>query len=115
MKKQTTLHQIEITAPGHLQIRFALDFEDDAGNIIAHRSETQGGRFHRLAVEVGGDVDAALAAVHAHLADAWGFPPLDAESVNAIHAHAMTAWTPAKKAAWEAAKAKQRAAQEKAA
>ena len=59
LSKQTAVDQIEVTRNGTIQIRIALELTEN-GNVISSR-------WHRTAIEVGGDVDAQMAAVNAHI------------------------------------------------
>lgn len=80
MYKQTSINQIEITEGGTVQFRIALDIMD--GETIAAR------KWHRSAVENGGDVDAQMAAVNAHL-ESMGWPPVT--DYKALKDHAALA------------------------
>ena len=66
IEKQTIIDQIEITRSGHVQIRFGLLLVEDGNEISC--------AWHRTAVEPGGDVDAQIAAVNAHLAQMGKMP-----------------------------------------
>jgi len=94
--KQTIIDQIEITREGHVQVRMrklVVDGEDvfDLG-------------YHRTIVEIGGDLDKQMAEVNAHLTS-MGFGSIASEEVNEVRAHAMVAWTPERRAAFELIKA----------
>lgn len=107
MKTQISVNQIEITEIGHIQVRLSKEICDDAGNVIGYAEP----RWHRTAIEIGGDVDAQMQAVNAHL-ETMGFPAVSAEDISQIAAHSVVAWTPTKVAAWNAAKAADIARQE---
>ena len=59
ISKQTVLDQIEVTRNGTIQIRIALELVEN-GVVISNR-------WHRTTIEAGGDVDAQMAAVNAHI------------------------------------------------
>lgn len=59
IEKQTVLDQIEITRNGILQIRIALELVEN--DTVINR------RWHRTAIEPGGDVGAQMANVNKHL------------------------------------------------
>lgn len=59
IEKQTVIDQIEVARNGHVQIRFGLLLVEDGQEI--------GCQWHRTAIEPGGDVDAAIAAVNADI------------------------------------------------
>lgn len=57
--KQTVVDQIEVTRNGTIQVRIALELVEN-GVVLNHR-------WHRTLIEFGGDVDAQMAAVNAHI------------------------------------------------
>lgn len=63
--KQSTINQIEITEGATVQFRIALE--------VVENEEVLSRTWHRSAIEKGGDVDAQMAAVNAHLAS-MGWP-----------------------------------------
>ena len=78
--KQTVVDQIEITRNGALQIRIALELVED-GAVLSNK-------WHRTAVEPGGDVGAQIAAVNEHLAQ-MGKQPVNAADIAKIKAHQL--------------------------
>jgi len=71
INKRTAVDQIEVTRNGTIQVRIALEVVDGS-NIIAHK-------WHRTAIEAGGDVDAQMAAVNAHITS----EPMNEQPVSA--------------------------------
>ena len=59
IEKKTIIDQIEITRSGTIQVRFAILLVEDGTEIDS--------KWHRTAIEPGGDVDVQLALVNAHL------------------------------------------------
>lgn len=88
---RTVIDQIEIRANGTLQIRLLKQIVN--GDAVVQST------YHRTAIEPGGDCDALLAAVGAHLA-ALGFPRLSPDEWQRVKDHAAVAWTPDAIAAW---------------
>jgi hypothetical protein len=80
--KQLILNVIEPTKNGTLQIKF--DKLSSDGDFLG---------FHRTAIEPGGDVNAQIAAVNAHMGRE-GFAPLPDEDLAFIHREAAFRWTP---------------------
>lgn len=95
IEKKTVLDQIEITSSGAIQIRIGLLLVED-GNVIDTK-------WHRSAIEPGGDIDAQMSAVNAHL-EQMGKLPVGAEDIARIKSHADVAWTPDVVKAFRAAK-----------
>jgi len=85
--KQTVVDQIEITRTGDIQVRF--------GKLLVEGDNEISCQWHRTMIPPGGDVDAQLAVVNAHLIQ-MGEQPVDAAGIAKIKAHAQTAWTPEK-------------------
>lgn len=85
IEKRTTVQQIEITAGGFIQVRFALDLVED-GKVIQRQ-------WHRTAIEPGGDVDAQIVAVNANLAQ-MGKNAVPVPDVTRVKQHASVAWSP---------------------
>ena len=79
--KQLILNVIEPTKSGTLQIKF--DKLSSDGDFLG---------FHRTAIEPGGDVNAQIAAVNAHVG-LEGFAPLPDEDLAFIHREAAFRWT----------------------
>ena len=71
IEKRTVIDQIEVTRDGTVQIRFALLLVKDGTEIDC--------KWHRTAIELGGDVDAQLAVVNEHLAAMGKAPTVSAE------------------------------------
>jgi hypothetical protein len=57
--RKTVIDQIEVARTGHLQIRLALLLIEDGVEVDS--------KWHRTAIEPGGDLDAQIALVNAHL------------------------------------------------
>ena len=57
--KQTVVDQIEVTRNGTIQVRIALELVEN-GAVLNYK-------WHRTAIDAGGDVDAQMAAVNAHI------------------------------------------------
>ena len=60
IEQKTIIDQIEILRTGHVQIRFGLLLIEDGKEIDC--------KWHRTSVAPGGNLDAQIAAVNAHLA-----------------------------------------------
>jgi hypothetical protein len=92
IETRANVNQIEVLADGHIQVRFALELAD-SGKVIDRT-------WHRTTVEPGGDVDAQIAAVNAHLNAGVRvrpdvirvFPVLPAGEIRPIKDHAAVAW-----------------------
>ena len=69
--KQTVVDQIEVNRNGTIQIRIALELVEN-GAVLNHK-------WHRTAIEAGGDVDAQIAAVNAHITS----EPMNEQPVSA--------------------------------
>lgn len=82
--KKTILDQIEITRDGVVQIRLAKIIEEDGVELAKE--------YHRTSVEPGGDVDAQMAAVNAHLV-AMKQAPLEASALGYLKPIANAAHT----------------------
>lgn len=78
IERQTIIDQIEIIRNGVIQIRFGLLLVEDGVEIDC--------KWHRTAVEPGGDVDAQIAAVNAHLASMGKARVEDTSLLNSIAA-----------------------------
>lgn len=85
--KRVIVDQIEIARDGHIQIRLKKQIIDGA--------ETFDLGYHRTIVEVGGNVDAQVATLNAHLAQ-MGFPAIQAEEIADVKKYAAIAFTPQK-------------------
>lgn len=85
IEKKTVIDQIEVTRAGHIQIRI--------GKLIVEDGRELSCQWHRTAVEVGGDVDAQIEAVNAHLIE-MGEAPIDAAGIAKVKTMAVAAWTP---------------------
>lgn len=88
--KKTIVDQIEITKDGHIQIRMRKQIVD--GNAVFDLG------FHRTSIECGGNVEAQMNAVNAHLAN-MGLGPVHDDEIDQIKSHAALAFTPEKIAA----------------
>jgi hypothetical protein len=86
IQKQTILDQIEITRNGTIQFRIGLLLVEDGQEITEPK-------WHRSAIEPGGDVDAQVAAVNANLKQ-MGQAELPADDLAKLKAHSEVAWTP---------------------
>lgn len=71
--RRTVIDQIELRRDGATQIRFGLVIEEDRVEIDC--------KWHRTAVPPGGDLDAQIAAVDAHLA-LMGHPPVERDMID---------------------------------
>ena len=71
ISKNTVVDQIEVIRNGIIQVRIALEFVEN-GVVLSSR-------WHRTAIEVGGDVDAQMAAVNAHITS----EPMNEQPVSA--------------------------------
>lgn len=94
IEKKTIVDQIEVTQGGHVQIRFAVQLVED-GKVIDSK-------WHRTSVVPGGDVDAQIAVVNAHLESMGKARVIDTPGVDRIKAIARVAHTPAAVAAFRA-------------
>ena len=83
--QKTTIHQIEITGDKTIQLRLALDFVDDDGNVIGSREP----RYHRTSFPLDTPIDAQMAAVNAHL-KSFGWP--EVSDYTAIKGYSSVAW-----------------------
>lgn len=81
---RTVLDQIEITRIGGIQLRFGLLLEENGIELDC--------KWHRTAVEPGGDIVAQFGAVNAHLAQ-MGKVPISHDTMLIVQAHAAVAWT----------------------
>lgn len=98
MKKQISINQIEITQPGHIQVRLVKQVVEDDGTVVSQD-------YHRTTIECGGDVAAQMKAVNDHLAT-MGWPAVSDADIADIQSHATVAWKPARVAAWQKISAK---------
>lgn len=80
--KQLIIDQIEVTKNGTIQIRMHKLSSD--GDMLGN---------HRTAIEPGGDIDAQIAAVNAHMGSE-GFAPIPDADVARVKATAAATWTP---------------------
>ena len=96
LEKRTVISQIEVTEPGHLQIRFCKQIVEDGKVLMSE--------YHRTSVECGGDVVAQMTAVNTHLIQ-MNCEPVSASDIDRITAIANTDWTPARTNAWTQMKA----------
>ena len=80
--KQLIIDQIEVTQTGTIQIRMHKISSD--GDMIGN---------HRTAIEPGGDIDAQIAAVNAHMGSE-GFAAIPDADVARVKATAAATWTP---------------------
>ena len=80
MPKQIVVDQIEVTNNGTIQIRMHKLSSD--GDLIGN---------HRTAIEPGGDVDAQMAAVNAHMGSE-GYAPIAPEDIQRVKTIAQAAW-----------------------
>lgn len=85
IEKRTVVDQIEIARSGYVQIRFGLLLVDDGNEINC--------KWHRTAIEPGGNVDAQIAVVNSHLA-AMGKSPVGQADIDRIKSFAKVAHTP---------------------
>ena len=93
MPKQLIIDQIEITNNGTVQVRMHKLSSD--GDLIGN---------HRTSIEPGGNVDAQVAAVNAHMATE-NYSAISAADVVKLTAICNAAWTPEVIAAYQAAQA----------
>lgn len=77
IQRKTILDQIEITRSGRIQLRFALLLVEDDVELDC--------KWHRTAIEPGGDVDAQIALVNEHL-QAMGKAPIEADRIPELKA-----------------------------
>ena len=91
--KSLIIDQIELTQNGTIQVRMH-KLSSDGDNIGNHRT----------AIEPGGDIDAQMAAVNAHMATE-NFAPIPQADVDRLKSIAAAAWTPEVIAAYQAAQA----------
>jgi len=84
IEKKTIVDQIEVARSGFIQIRFGLLLIDDGQEIDC--------KWHRTSIEPGGDVDAQIAAVNAHLAQ-MGKAAVDTDRIEGIKKIAATVHT----------------------
>ena len=101
IEKRTAISQIEVTEPGHLQIRFSKQVVEDGKVLMSE--------YHRTSVECGGDVAAQMKAVNAHLAS-MGCAEVSQACCDRIAAIAAADWTKERREAWAAQKAANAAA-----
>ena len=80
--KQLIIDQIEVTKNGTIQIRMHKLSSD--GDMLGN---------HRTSIEPGGDIDAQIAAVNAHMGSE-GFAPIPDADVARVKATAAATWTP---------------------
>ena len=85
IEKKTVIDQTEITRSGCIQIRFGLLLIEDGKEIDC--------KWHRTIVEPGGNVDAQIAAVNAHL-QLMGKAAVDAAEVGLVRSVAGLVHTP---------------------
>ena len=83
--RKTVVDQIEITRTGHIQFRL--------GKLLVEDGKELSSQWHRSVVEPGGDVEAQMAVVNAHLVQ-MGEAEVDAAGIAKIKAQAQAAWTP---------------------
>lgn len=93
--KKTVVDQIEVTRAGNIQIRFALLLLEDGKELDS--------KWHRTAIEPGGDVDAQLAAVNEHLVQ-MGKAPVELADVARVKAIVPVVHTPTVVASFLAAR-----------
>ena len=86
IEKRTIVDQIEVTISGHVQIRFAVQLVEH-GRVIEQK-------WHRTAVEPGGDVDAQLALVSENLEALGKARLVDAAGVRRVKDIAQVVHTP---------------------
>lgn len=91
MQRRTSVDQIEVTRIGALQVRIALEIEDN-GAVISTK-------WHRTVCVPGCDIDEQMAAVNTHLA-AMGENIVSLADIERIKAIADAAWAPEVIAAW---------------
>lgn len=85
MTKPSVVDQIEILRAGHVQVRLVKSPKD-----LDHLSaDTQG--FHRVAIDVNGNLEAAIAAVNGGL-DAMGCAPIEVADWDRVRALADHVW-----------------------
>ena len=83
--KKAELDSVTVTREGHLEVRIAKCVNVDGEEIFLG--------WHRTVVEVGGDVDAHMATVNAHL-NTMGVNALPEESMAELKSYASIAATP---------------------
>lgn len=91
--KSLIIDQIEVAQNGTIQIRMHKISSD--GDMLGN---------HRTSIEPGGDIDAQMAAVNAHMATE-NFAPIPQADVDRLKAIAAAAWTADVVTAYQAAQA----------
>jgi hypothetical protein len=88
IEKKTVIDQIEVTRSGHVQVRLAILVIEDGIEISS--------RWHRVTVDPGGDVDAAIAAVNTDITtrDTLKASPIDAGKIPLLKSICKVAHTP---------------------
>lgn len=89
--KQTIIDQIEITKDGHIQVRMKKQIVD--GDDVFDIG------YHRTSIECGGDCDAQMAAVNAHL-ESMGNGQVSGKEIEEIKKHSKISFTPERIAAY---------------
>lgn len=87
IERQTIIDQIEVTRDCHVQIRFGLLVVEDGKEISS--------KWHRTAIEPGGDVDAVIELNDGVMQKALGAAPLDRGRLKLLKAICAAAHTTA--------------------
>jgi hypothetical protein len=85
LTQNTVLDKIEVTRDGTLQIRFGLE--------VMNGTQLISSAWHRTSVAPGGDVDAQMASVNAHLSQ-MGQNAATSDHIATIKSYSSVAWTP---------------------
>jgi hypothetical protein len=97
IKKEVHIDQIEITAIGHISVRFAKQVVDTH----AGHTDIISAQNHRVSFQIGANILAQMVQVNTHLSQ-MGFDAVPAAEITRIVAYANLTWTPALIAAWQA-------------
>jgi hypothetical protein len=95
IERKTIVDQIEVTRDGHIQLRFGLLLVEDGKEIDC--------KWHRTAIEPGGDIERQIDAVNAHLG-ALGHPACAQNELGDVFAIAKVIHTPERVAAFREAR-----------
>lgn len=93
IEKRTVVDQIEVTRSQYVQLRIGLLIVDDGVEVDC--------KWHRTAIEPGGDVDRQMAVVNAHL-KGMGKVPVGAEDIARVRQVVAAVHTPEAVAAFRA-------------
>jgi hypothetical protein len=85
IERKTIVDQIEVTRDGHIQLRFGLLLVEDGKEIDC--------KWHRTAIEPGGDIERQIDAVNAHLVT-LGHSPCAKDGLDDVFSIAKVIHTP---------------------